>query len=137
MGIFTREEFESIIHDNKILDDTGATFVVVDKDLQILYVNYTANEKEGKFSPGDLLECSNAVSASNGCGTHESCKECKLREVVENSMNTNTKMEADANLLVKVIQTIAFMLCLLLSCTKVRSMPLFCLSTEPTSTENL
>lgn len=55
MGIFTREEFESIIHDNKILDDTGATFVVVDKDLQILYVNYTANEKEGKFSPGDFL----------------------------------------------------------------------------------
>lgn len=101
MGIFTREEFESIIHDNKILDDTGATFVVVDKDLQILYVNYTANEREGKFSPGDLLECSNAVSASNGCGSHESCKECKLREVVEKSMNTNTKMEADANLLVK------------------------------------
>ncbi len=100
MGIFTKNELDSIILDNKMLSETGATFVVLDEKLQVLYVNYTENDGEKKLNPGDLLHCANAIAAEGGCGTHENCKLCNFRHMVEDSLHTRTKQETDAELLV-------------------------------------
>ena len=100
MGIFTKSELDSIILDNKVLSETGATFVVLDEKLQVLYVNYTANDDKKKMNPGDLIKCSNAIAAEGGCGTHENCKLCNFRRMVEESLQTKSKCETDAELLV-------------------------------------
>lgn len=99
-NMITKEELYSIIRNNKIMDDAGTTFIVLDKNLRILYVNYTAVDKALKIYPGDLLHCANPCAAENGCGTHENCKLCKLRNMVETSIHTNKKMETDADFLV-------------------------------------
>lgn len=98
--MITKEELNSIIRDNKIMDDAGTTFIVLDENLTILYVNYTAVNKALKLNPGDLLKCANACEAEGGCGTHENCKMCKLRSMVEESVHTGKKLETDAELLV-------------------------------------
>ena len=98
--MITKEELYSIIRDNKIMDDARTTFVVVDTNLRILYVNYTAVDKALEISPGDLLKCSNACEAEHGCGTHPNCRMCKLRNMVETSLSTRTKMETDADFLI-------------------------------------
>ncbi len=98
--MITKEELYTIIRDNKVMDDAKTTFVVVDENLRILYVNYTPVDKALNISPGDLLKCSNACAAEHGCGTHENCKMCKLRTMVETSISTKKKMETDADLLI-------------------------------------
>lgn len=100
MSMITKEELYSIIRDNKVMDDAGTTFIVVDENLKILYVNYKILNEAERVSPGDLLRCSNACEAEGGCGTHENCKLCKLRNMVETSIHTRKKMETDAELLV-------------------------------------
>jgi len=100
MTEFTKEELDSIILDNKMLSETGATFVVLDEKLHVLYVNYTATDDSKKLNPGDLLRCSNAIAAEGGCGTHENCKLCEFRHMVEESIQTQTKKETNAELLV-------------------------------------
>lgn len=82
------------------MKDAGTTFLVLDEDLRILYVNYSSMEEGPKMSPGDLLKCSNAVNSKGGCGTHENCSLCKLRSMVKDSLQTKTKMEVDTELLV-------------------------------------
>lgn len=96
----TKEKLYNIIRDNKIMDDAGTTFVVLNENLQVLYVNYTSVEESLGLNPGDLLKCSNAMEAEHGCGTHENCKLCKLRNMVESSISTRSKMESDVELLV-------------------------------------
>lgn len=98
--MITREQLYELVHDKHILDDAHTTFIVLDSDLHILYVNYTPVEMDLRISPGDLLKCSNARQAPKGCGTHENCKVCRLRNMVETSMQTKQKMEADADLLI-------------------------------------
>lgn len=98
--MITKEELYSIIRENKVMDDAQTTFVVVDDNLRILYVNYTPVDKALQISPGDLLQCSNACEAAHGCGTHPNCKMCKLRNMVQTSLSTKKKMETDANFLI-------------------------------------
>lgn len=98
--MITKEELYSIIRENKVMDDARTTFVVVNEDLRVLYVNYTPIDKALNISPGDLLKCANACEAEHGCGTHENCKMCKLRNMVETSLYTKTKMEADVDMLI-------------------------------------
>ena len=95
--MITKDELYSIIRKNNIMDDAGTTFIVIDENLRILYVNYTAVDKALRIYPGDLLKCSNACEAPGGCGTHANCKLCKLRNMVEASLRTRHKMETDAD----------------------------------------
>ena len=95
--MITKDELYSIIRKNNIMDDAGTTFIVIDENLRIQYVNYTAVDKALKIYPGDLLKCSNACEAPGGCGTHENCKLCKLRNMAETSLHTHRKMETDAD----------------------------------------
>lgn len=98
--MITKEELYTLIRDNGIMNDAGTTFIVLDEDLRILYVNYTPVDRALMMSPGDLLKCSNACEAENGCGTHANCRLCQLRNMVEASLHAGEKMETDAELLV-------------------------------------
>lgn len=97
---FTKEELNSIVTDYNLLGDSGTTFVILDENLQVLYVNYNATDDSQKLAPGDLLRCSNALEAEGGCGTHENCQMCKFRNMVEDSIQKNMKEETDAELLI-------------------------------------
>lgn len=98
--MITKEELYKIVHDHEIMNDAGTTFIVLDENLKILYVNYTIIDRALKMSPGDLLQCHNATGGPHGCGSHENCKMCSLRHMVEESMHTNHKLETDTDLLV-------------------------------------
>ena len=37
------------------------------------------------FSPGDLLQCRNALAAEGGCGTHSFCGSCPIRTAIRQS----------------------------------------------------
>lgn len=88
-----------LIEENKIFDGIGTIFVVVDEKLQIHYITYSPVEQKGKLCVGDYLQCSNALEASEGCGTHQNCSQCPLRAMVEQSMRDMKKTEGDASLL--------------------------------------
>lgn len=48
--MITQEELCSIIRDNKILDDTGATFIIIDETLKVLFVNNSPVDENTKVS---------------------------------------------------------------------------------------
>ena len=73
-NMITKEELFSVVDHKNILNDSPNKYLLVNEDLQILYVNFTPIEQDKKFSPGDLLQCHNAVEAKFGCGSHENCK---------------------------------------------------------------
>lgn len=99
MTEITKEELYSIIRARRVMKDAGTTFVVVDNELKVLYVNYTSVDEEHNVSPGDLIKCHNAFEAKMGCGTHENCRLCKLRNMVKASLATMKKMNADVEFL--------------------------------------
>lgn len=97
--MLTREEILSVMQRERILDDAGTCFVIVDGKLNVLYVNHDKVDDTRKQQPGDLLRCANALQAHEGCGTHENCDQCKLRNMVEQSIRENRKLDTDAQLL--------------------------------------
>lgn len=98
--MITKEDLFSIVDNDNILDDSPNKFLVVDENLQTLYVNFTSMDKTKKLNPGDLLQCHNAIEAKYGCGSHENCKRCKLRIMVTASLKTQKRMEADVEFLI-------------------------------------
>lgn len=100
MKIIPREKIYTIVRDNKLLDVAGATFVVLDQDLKIKYINLTPLDEGVDIGPGDFLKCHNAVEAPDGCGSHEYCQQCTLRYIVKASMQKKERMESDVDFLV-------------------------------------
>ena len=98
-NMITKEELFSVVDHKNILNDSPNKYLLVNEDLQILYVNFTPIEQDKKFSPGDLLQCHNAVEVKFGCGSHENCKRCKLRAMVTASLHTQKRMESDVEFL--------------------------------------
>ena len=98
--MITKEELFSVVDSDKILDDSPDNFLLVDENLQILYINFNTVDDDKKLNPGDLLKCHNAVEAKFGCGTHENCKRCKLRIMVTASLKTQKRMESDVEFLI-------------------------------------
>ena len=97
--MLTKEEFLAVMQSKRVLDDAGTCFVIVDSKLNVLYVNYDKVTDDKKQQPGDLLKCANALQAHDGCGTHENCEYCKLRNMVEQSIREHKKLNTDAQLL--------------------------------------
>lgn len=69
--MITQEELWSIIRKNRIWDDTGATFIIIDENLKVLFVNNSPVDENTKMCPGDLLKCANAIEETKGCGFHK------------------------------------------------------------------
>lgn len=105
--MITTEEVYRLIRDKKIMDDSNTTIVVLDENLRILYVNDNFIAADAHLHPGDLIKCKNAVEAQEGCGSHENCKDCELRKMVEASISQNKKMETQADFLVESNQTLS------------------------------
>lgn len=59
--MITKEELFAIVNDHKVFEDSTNKFLLVDENLQILYVNFSPADGEKKRNPGDFLKCQNAV----------------------------------------------------------------------------
>lgn len=97
----TKEELFKFINDNHVFEESGNLFFVVDEGLQLHYVAFNPVDTSVKLCIGDFLKCSNAISTMKGCGCHQNCKKCKLRDMVEESMREMKKMETDVSMLLK------------------------------------
>lgn len=98
--MITQEELWSIIRKNRIWDDTGATFIIIDETLKVLFVNNSPVDENTKMCPGDLLKCANAIEETKGCGFHKNCATCQLRNMLKKSLRTKTRLTADSDMLV-------------------------------------
>ena len=98
--MITQEELRSIIRKNRIWDDTGATFIIIDETLKVLFVNNSPVDENTKMCPGDLLKCANAIEEAKGCGFHKNCATCQLRNMLKKSLHTKTRLTADSDMLV-------------------------------------
>lgn len=69
-----------------ILKNVHAYILLIDNDLKVIKTNYyqlTGTRKGlGEKRVGDLLQCSNALSAEGGCGTHALCSSCPVRKAI-------------------------------------------------------
>lgn len=91
----------NFIEDNHVFDGIGSIFLLVDETLQIHSIAYDPVSQDKKLCVGDYLKCSNALAAPEGCGCHENCSQCPLRNMLDKSMREMTKMEEDASLLLE------------------------------------
>lgn len=71
-----------------IMQNVHAFILLIDRDFVVIRTNYyditKAHRPEGRLTRvGDLLRCNNALSAVGGCGTHELCKDCPIRNKIE------------------------------------------------------
>ena len=87
-----------------IMRNIHAYVLLIDRDFKVFYTNYydiTGTEKPDKPKRvGDLLRCNNALSAEGGCGTHEFCSHCPVRNAIESAYHTHrnfTDLEAILN----------------------------------------
>lgn len=91
------EKLLSFINKSGVIQDTGGTLLVVDDQLQVIFLNGVMLEEQ--VLPGNLLKCQNALCAVAGCGTHAHCSSCNLRSIVSGSMTRNEKCRGEASLL--------------------------------------
>ena len=69
-----------------ILKNVHAYILLIDNDFKVLKTNYyqktgTRKGLEEK-RVGDLLQCRNALSSQGGCGTHDLCGSCPIRQAI-------------------------------------------------------
>lgn len=89
-----------------IMQNVHAFILLVDRNFIVTRTNYyditKAHRPEDRLARvGDLLRCNNALSAVGGCGTHELCKECPIRNKIEETFQRKssfTDLEAVLNI---------------------------------------
>lgn len=88
-----------------VMRNIHAYVLLIERDFTVFYTNYY--DITGVPAPstpqrvGDLLRCNNALSAVDGCGTHELCKQCPVRRTIENTFQTKqcfTDLDAVLNI---------------------------------------
>ena len=93
---------DNFLNKSNILDATQSNFVVVDKDLNIIYHNKEGIQDDDNsmqlLRPGDLFTCVNAVN-SDGCGTSETCPNCKFRNTIYQVQKTHQSVDTDVTLM--------------------------------------
>lgn len=88
-----------------IMQNVHAFILLIDRDFVVVRTNYyditKARKPEQRLTRvGDLLRCENALSAHGGCGTHELCAQCPVRDKIENAFRQKsnfTDLEATLN----------------------------------------
>lgn len=88
-----------------VLRSVHAFVLLIDSNFTVLNTNYyrrTGTRKgAGEKKVGDLLQCRNALSASEGCGTHELCGSCPVRLAIREAFEKKTNftdLEATLNI---------------------------------------
>ena len=72
-----------------IMRNLHAYVLLINRDFTVFYTNYY--DITGAVKPaetgrvGDNLRCNNALSAAGGCGTHDLCEHCPVRNAIENA----------------------------------------------------
>lgn len=72
-----------------IMRNLHAYVLLINRDFTVFYTNYY--DITGAVKPaetgrvGDILRCNNALSATGGCGTHDLCEHCPVRNAIENA----------------------------------------------------
>ncbi len=72
-----------------IMRNLHAYVLLINRDFTVFYTNYY--DITGAVKPaetgrvGDTLRCNNALSAAGGCGTHDLCEHCPVRNAIENA----------------------------------------------------
>ena len=72
-----------------IMRNLHAYVLLINRDFTVFYTNYY--DITGAVKPaetgrvGDILRCNNALSAAGGCGTHDLCEHCPVRNAIENA----------------------------------------------------
>lgn len=72
-----------------IMRNLHAYVLLINRDFTVFYTNYydiTGIEKPTMTGRvGDILRCNNALSAHAGCGTHDLCAHCPVRNAIESA----------------------------------------------------
>lgn len=97
-----------------ILKNVHAFILLINNDFKVLKTNYyqqtgTRKGPEEK-RVGDLLQCCNALSAEEGCGTHVYCGSCPIRQAIRQAFEQRrgfTNLEATLNMVTSENQTVA------------------------------
>ena len=72
-----------------IMRNLHAYVLLINRDFTVFYTNYY--DITGVVKPaetrrvGDIPRCNNALSAAGGCGTHDLCEHCPVRNAIENA----------------------------------------------------
>lgn len=90
-----------------VLKNVHAYVLLIDSDLNVLATNYYSRtdtiETSGEKRVGDLLRCSNALSAKGGCGSHMMCQACPVRRMLNQSFEQKTSfIDFEASLAIQV-----------------------------------
>ncbi|WP_289054681.1 PAS domain S-box protein [Carboxylicivirga marina] len=100
IDITVKKELELRLLENEnrlqvIFDHAPATMFVVDDAGKVLKVNQTgmrtnklANSNISNLKKGDVVQCANANTTKEGCGTTSFCDDCKLRLFVMDVVKT-------------------------------------------------
>ncbi len=96
-----------------ILENVHAFILLVDKDFHVLRTNYYhlthTKESTQEKKVGDLLQCRNALSATCGCGTHELCSSCPIRNTISHAFQNEenfTNLEASLEVVVSPTESV-------------------------------
>lgn len=88
-----------------VLRSVHAFVLLIDSNFTVLNTNYYRRTGIRKGAAekkvGDLLQCRNALSASEGCGTHELCGSCPVRHAIREAFEKKTNftdLEATLNI---------------------------------------
>ncbi|MEG2594486.1 MAG: ATP-binding protein [Bacteroides sp.] len=90
-----------------VLKNVHAYVLLIDSDLKVLATNYYSRtetiETSGEKRIGDLLRCSNALSAEGGCGSHVMCQTCPVRQMLNQSFEQKSSfIDFEASLTIQV-----------------------------------
>lgn len=90
---------DKLLSKSDILEATKSNFVVVDKELNVIFSNPERITKHQismrNMRPGDLFTCINAVHSKHGCGSSVNCPHCRLRNNIYKVQKTHLPVETE------------------------------------------
>ncbi|MEG1672142.1 MAG: ATP-binding protein [Alistipes sp.] len=95
---------KSLLSTANILEATASSFIVVNRNLDVIFSNadfheHATDNLSGHYvRPGDMFSCVNAVHAESGCGTSPNCPNCKFRKSINDVFATNKVISQEVEL---------------------------------------
>lgn len=89
-----------------ILKNTHLYIILINKDLKVLRTNYNQQARTQselrKQKVGDLLKCCNASTLQDGCGSHNFCESCTVRNAIRDAFEHRTSFtELEISLMIR------------------------------------
>ena len=102
--ISNNKAIKRLLEASDVLDAISSSYLITNNKVQIVYCNnaflnnwnINSDSDVKDLKPGDVFQCTNAISSKHGCGSHPKCRYCNFRNCILESLEDNAQIKREA-----------------------------------------